>query len=566
MNNVFREFLKSVEAVAAPFNPNGTRLAVELPRDPVHGDWTTNAALVLAKAAGKPPRAIAEAMLPGLKALPDVAKVDIAGPGFINVTMAPQFWLKQVEDIRATGTAYGTSDMGGQVGVNVEYVSANPTGPMTTGHARNACFGDALANLMEKAGYKVTREFYINDAGNQVAVLGRSTYLRYLEALGETIGEIPSGLYPGEYLKDVGAALASRDGDKWKGEAEDEWLPTISRFAADYLVEEIKKDLKLLDIEFDVFSSERELRESGKVELAYNELKSRGLIYTGVLEPPKGKVVEDWEPTEMELFRATQFGDDVDRPLRRMDGTWTYFAPDIAYHYDKFKRSGPMMVTVVGTDHQGWVQRIKSAVAAITDGKALFEPRLYNLVMFYENGVPFKMSKRAGTFITLRDVVEKVGKDVLRFVMLTRAPEQLLDFDFVKVTEQSKDNPVFYVQYAHSRCYSVLRNAQGQGLTPEGYNLDLLTDAQDLSLIRKLCEWPRLVEQAAIAQEPHRVVYYLQDLAGLFHSSWNRDNYRFVDQNAPDVTKARLALVTAVATVVASGLQLLGVEPVKEMR
>lgn len=569
MANVFRDFLSAVESAAAPLNPQGQRLAVELPRDPSHGDWTTNAAMVLAKAVGKPPRAVAEELLPRLKALPDVVSVEIAGPGFINVRMSPVFWQKQVGVINTTGTAYGTSDMGGQVGCNVEYVSANPTGPMHTAHARNACFGDALANLLVKAGYKVTREFYINDAGNQVDILARSTYLRYTEALGDTV-TIPEGMYPGEYLKDVGAALAKRDGDKWKGKPEAEWLQPIKRFATDFLVEEIKSDLALLGVKMDVFTSERAMRESGAVEKCLKLLEGKGLVYKGVLEPPKGKVVDDWEPKEQTLFRSTQFGDDVDRPLIKADGNYTYFAPDIAYHLDKYQRSGPMLVTVVGADHGGWVKRIKAAVAAVSDGKAQFSVKLYALVNTFDNGVPVRMSKRAGTFVTLRDVVERVGKDVLRFVMLTRAPEMLIDFDFVKVVEQSKDNPVFYVQYAHARCKSVKKQAAAVGIDAAGANLSLLADPDELTLVKKLAEWPRLVEQAAIAQEPHRVAFYLQELAAAFHGLWHKGNdnasLRFVREDDKEVTKARLALVAAVATVIASGLEVLGVQPVEEMR
>lgn len=568
-NNVFRDFLTAVEAATAALNPQGARLAVELPRDPSHGDWTTNAAMVLAKPLGQPPRAVAEQIVPKLKALPDVEAVEVAGPGFINVRMSAAFWQRQIETIIKTGTAYGTSDMGGQLGCNIEYVSANPTGPMHVAHARNACFGDALANLLVKAGYKVTREFYINDAGNQVDILARSTHLRYREALGETV-TIPEGMYPGEYLKDVGAAMAKRDGDKWLNKPEAEWLAEFKKFATGFLIDEIKADLANIGVNMDVYTSERALRESGAVEKCLKVLEERGLVYRGVLEPPKGKPVEDWEPKEQTLFRSTQFGDDVDRPLVKADGNYTYFAPDVAYHLDKYQRSGPMMITVVGADHAGWVKRIKAAVAAVSEGKAQFSVKLYALVNTFDNGVPVRMSKRAGTFVTLADVVERVGKDVLRFVMLTRDPQQMIDFDFVKVVEQSKDNPVFYVQYAHARCYSVARQAAAVGLDSVGADVNLLTDPHELGVVKKLAEWPRLVEQAATAQEPHRVAYYLQELAASFHGLWNQGNdnasLRFVREDAPAETKARLALVSAVATVIASGLQVLGVEPMKEMR
>lgn len=569
MTNVFREFLSGVEAAAAPLNSAGIRLAVELPRDPAHGDWTTNAAMVLAKSAGKPPRAVAEELLPKLKALPDVTTAEIAGPGFINVRMTPAFWQKQITAIAKAGTAYGDSDIGGNVGTNIEYVSANPTGPMHVGHARNACFGDALANLLVKAGFKVTREFYINDAGNQIDILARSTYLRYREAQGESVS-IPEGMYPGEYLKDVGQALYKRDGAKWMNSDEAEWLPVFKAFATDFLLEEIKADLANVGVKMDVYTSERELRASGAVEKCMKLLEGKGLIYRGVLEPPKGKTIDDWEPKEQTLFRSTQFGDDVDRPLIKADGNYTYFAPDVAYHLDKYQRSGPNMVTVVGDGHQGWVKRIKAAVAAVSDGKAQFAVKMYALVKTFDNGQPVRMSKRAGTFVTLADVVERVGKDVLRFVMVMRRPEEIIDFDFAKVVEQSKDNPVFYVQYAHARCKSVKKQAAALGIDSAGANLALLADPDELTLVKKLAEWPRLVEQAAIAQEPHRVAYYLQEVAAGFHGLWHKGNdnatLRFVREDDPAVTKARLALVAAVATVLASGLYVLGVEPVEEMR
>ena len=570
MLNVFRDFLSAVEKACAALGLPQARLAVELPRDPTHGDWTTNAARVLAKQVGSAPRALAEKIAPQLNQIEGVAKVEIAGPGFINVTMQPEFWQAQVPAILTAGTAFGDSDIGGNVGFNVEYCSANPTGPMHTAHARGTCLGDALSNLLAKVGYKVTREYYVNDAGVQVEVLARSTYLRYREALGEAIGEIPKGLYPGEYLKAVAQALVERDGNKWLNAAEEQWLPEIKAFAMNMMLAAIKQDLSDLHVKMDVFTSEKAIRDSGKVDEAYARLREKDLIYTGLLEKPKGKEIPDWEPTELELFRATNFGDETDRPVRRKDGTYTYLMPDIAYHYDKFVRSGPMMVTVVGADHGGWVRPIKAATTAMTDGKANFNVKMVAMVNTFDNGVPVRMSKRAGTFITLNDLVERVGGDVMRFVMLSRRPEEVIDFDFAKVVEQSKDNPVFYVQYAHARCYSVMRQAQAVNLSANPAHSHLLTDVDELGLVKKLAEWPRLVEQAAAAQEPHRVAYYLHELAATFHSLWNKgsDNasLRFVREDAAELTGARLALVQAVATVIASGLQVLGVEPVKEMR
>ena len=569
MTNVFRDFLAGVEQAVAACGLPTARFAVELPRDPAHGDWTTNAAMVLAKAASKPPRAIAEQLLPELKKLPDVAKAEIAGPGFINVTMTAAFWQRQIIAIGQEGVAFGDSALGGNISTNIEYVSANPTGPMHIGHLRNACFGDALANVMAKAGYKLTREFYTNDAGNQMDILARSVHLRYRELFGESI-TIPEGMYPAEYVIDCAEALKARDGEKWLNKPESDWLTPLRLFSGDFFLEEIKHDLSLIGVKMDVYTSERELRASGAVEKCLAFLQERGLVYRGILEPPKGKVLEDWEPKEQTLFRSTQFGDDVDRPLVKADGGYTYFAPDIAYHLDKYKRSGGVMVTVVGDGHAGWVKRIKAAVAAVSEGKAQFSVKMYALVKILENGQPVRMSKRAGNFITLRDAVEKVGRDVLRFIMLTRAPEQILEFDFAKVVEQSKDNPVFSVQYAHARCQSVLRQGAAVNLSPAVNHLELLTDPDELAHIKKMAEWPRLVEQAAQAQEPHRVAYYLQDLAASFHSLWNKgsDNtsLRFVREDAPELTQARLALVQANATVIASGLKVLGVEPVMEMR
>jgi arginyl-tRNA synthetase len=568
--NVFRNFSDQVKAAVAALGLPEVPFAVELPRETAHGDWTTNIAMVLTKQAGKPPRVLAEQILPLLAAHADIEKVEIAGPGFINVTMKTAFWQQQLASVLEAGTHFGDSALGGNVGINIEFCSANPTGPMHTAHARGTCLGDALANLLGKVGYKVTREYYINDAGNQVDILGRSTHLRYREALGEGIGEIPKGLYPGDYLKDVAQALVARDGDKWLKVPEAEWLPPLKAFAMEQLLTAIKRDLQSLHVTMDVYTSEKAIRDSGKVDVAYKLLKDRDLIYTGILEKPKGRDIPDWEPVELELFRATNFGDDTDRPVRRADGSYTYLMPDIAYHYDKFVRSGPMLVTVVGADHGGWAKPIKAAVAAVTDGKAQFSIKMVAMVNTLDNGEPVRMSKRAGTFVTLNDIVERVGGDVMRFVMLTRRPEEVIDFDFTKVVEQSKDNPVFYVQYAHARCRSVLRQASAQGLLPDVSKLAELTDSDELGLIKKLLSWPRLVEQAAIAQEPHRIAYYLQETAAGLHGLWNKGSedatLRFIRADAPAATAARLALVAAVATVIASGLAVLGVTPVEEMR
>ncbi|WP_207458684.1 arginine--tRNA ligase [Azospirillum sp. SYSU D00513] len=583
--NIFKAFENDirtlVEELAAegqiPAGLDTSRLTVEPPREASHGDLSTNAAMILAKPAGKPPRALAELLVAKLRARADVTSVEIAGPGFVNLRLAPDVWRDRVRDVLASGSAYGDSDLGRGQPVNVEYVSANPTGPLHAAHGRGAVFGDALASLLEKAGYAVTREYYINDAGAQVQVLGRSAYLRYQEALGETVGEIPAGLYPGEYLKDVGAALAERDGRKWMGVPEEEWLPAVRDFAIAMIMEWIKEDLGALNIRMDVYTSERGLVEAGAVDKALRTLEDRDLIYVGVLEPPKGKKPEDWEPRPQTLFRATQFGDDVDRPLKKSDGSNTYFANDIAYHHDKFTRGFASLIDVWGADHGGYIKRMQAATRAVTADGAELDVKICQLVHLMQNGQPVKMSKRAGTFVTLRDVVDEVGKDVVRFIMLTRRNDQTLDFDFAKVTEQSKDNPVFYVQYAHARCRSVLRNAaealKGRDLTAAGLakaNLGRLAAEEEMALVRRMAAWPRMVEAAAEAHEPHRVAFYLADLAGDFHALWNRgkddSSLRFLIEGDEEVTLARLALVEAVATVIASGLRVMGVEPVEEMR
>ena len=575
--NYFRDIvLKELQAIELPPGLDMSRVMVEPTRDPRHGDIATNAAMVLAKPAGKNPRQLAEALRTRLVGHPDVVNAEVAGPGFLNLTLSPGFWHLQLKDLLETGIAYGDSRAGAGRKVNVEYVSANPTGPMHIGHARGAVFGDALAALMQKTGFEVTREYYINDAGAQVDQLARSAYLRYLEAHGESI-EIPSGLYPGEYLKETGAALKARDGGKWRGQAEEDWLPPVRDFAIDHMMAMIKEDLAALGVRQEVFSSERALVQAGAVERVLKTLKDKGLIYVGTLESPKGKAPEDWEPRPQTLFRATQFGDDVDRPLMKSDGTWTYFASDIAYHYDKLERGSTELIDVLGADHGGYVKRMSAAVKALSDGKAHLDCKICQMVNLTEGGQPVKMSKRAGTFVTLRDVVDRVGKDVVRFIMLTRKNDQAIDFDFQKVTEQSRDNPVFYVQYAHARSRSVMRLA-GESipknlLTPQALtqgNLGRLTDPSEIGLLRTLANWPRIVEGAAEAHEPHRLAFYLYDLAAEFHQLWNKGKddatLRFIIAGEDEITRARLALVQAVATVIASGLAVFGVEPVEEMR
>ena len=575
--NYFRDVvLKELQEIELPGGLDMSRVMVEPTRDPKHGDIATNAAMVLAKPAGKNPRQLAEALKERLSGHPDVINAEVAGPGFLNLTLSPAFWRLQLKALLEAGVVYGDSKAGAGRKVNVEYVSANPTGPMHIGHARGAVFGDALAALMQKTGFDVTREYYINDAGAQVDQLARSAYLRYLEAHGESI-EIPSGLYPGEYLKETGEALKARDAGKWRGQAEEDWLPPVRDFAIDHMMAMIREDLAALGVRQEVFSSERALVRAGAVEQVLKTLEDKGLIYVGVLEPPKGKAPEDWEPRPQTLFRATQFGDDVDRPLKKSDGSWTYFASDIAYHFDKLKRGSTELIDVLGADHGGYVKRMAAAVKALSDGKAHLDVKICQLVNLTEAGQPVKMSKRAGTFVTLRDVVERVGKDVVRFIMLTRRNDQTIDFDFQKVTEQSRDNPVFYVQYAHARSRSVMRLA-GESipknlLTPDALaqgNLDRLTDSAEIGLIRTLANWPRVVEGAAEAHEPHRLAFYLYDLAAEFHQLWNKGKddatLRFIIAGEDETTRARLALVQAVATVIASGLAVFGVEPVEEMR
>jgi arginyl-tRNA synthetase len=575
------EILKALDGLVAEgrlaSGLDTTRVNVEPPREAQHGDLATNAAMVLAKPAGLKPVDLAKALVTKIAAHPEVTEATVAGPGFINLRLRDEFWQARLADVLRTGTDYGNSTMGAGASVNVEYVSANPTGPLHIAHARGAVIGDALASLLAKSGHKVTREYYINDAGAQVDVLARSTYLRYREALGDDIGTIPEGLYPGDYLKDAGAALAKRDGRKWFDKPESEWLAPIRAFAIDAMMALVREDLKALGIEQEVFSSERRLVENGAVQKAFDTLEARDLIYVGVLEPPKGKTPDDWEPRPQTLFRATQFGDDVDRPLQKSDGSWTYFANDIAYHYDKFMRGFPTMIDIWGADHGGYIKRLQAAVTAITGGQGALDVKICQLVKLLRGGQPVKMSKRAGTFVTLREVVDEVGRDVVRFIMLTRKNDMPLDFDLEKVLEQSRDNPVFYVQYAHARASSVLRHAAEEmgdiDLSPEALArapATRLTDSAELGLIKLMASWPRLVESAAEAHEPHRVAFYLYDLAAAFHGLWNKGkdeaSLRFLIAGDRDVTVARLAMVKALTVVIASGLGIFGVKPVEEMR
>ncbi len=549
-------------------------VAVEPPRDPAHGDMATNAAMVLAKPAKKKPRDIAEALAAHLAQDDRITSAEVAGPGFLNLRLAPSVWQGVLGSVLADGTAYGKSELGQGKRVNVEYVSANPTGPLHVGHTRGAVFGDALASLLAYAGYDVTREYYINDGGGQVDVLARSVYLRYLEAHGQEVA-FEDGTYPGDYLIEVGQALKDKVGDAYVGKGEDVWLQEVRNFATDAMMDLIREDLKLLGIEMDVFFSEKSLYGTGKIEAALESLDAKGLIYQGVLEPPKGKKPEDWEPREQTLFKSTEHGDDVDRPVKKSDGAWTYFAPDIAYHYDKVERGFDELIDIFGADHGGYVKRMKAAVSALSDGKVPLDIKLCQLVKLFKDGQEFKMSKRAGTFVTLRDVVEAVGPDVTRFMLLTRKNDQGFDFDLDKALEQSKDNPVFYVQYANARICSTLRKAEEAGIASDDAaladaDLSLLAAPAQLSVARKLAEWPRLVEIAARSNEPHRVAFYLYDLAsdlhGLYHLGKSDKSLRFVNESSQSATHANLALARAVSIVISAGLGILGVTPAEEMR
>ncbi|MDO9298723.1 arginine--tRNA ligase [Bradyrhizobium sp.] len=589
--HLFANVLARVHAVCGALASEGgwpagidlSRVVVEPPRDAAHGDMATNAAMVLAKEARAKPRDLAEAIATKLRADDLIASVDVAGPGFINLTLKPSAWSDALRTVLREGAGYGKSPMGAAEKVNVEYVSANPTGPMHVGHCRGAVFGDALCSLLDFAGYDVTREYYINDAGAQVDVLARSAFLRYREALGESI-EIPEGLYPGDYLVPVGQALAAEYGDKLKAMSEAAWLPPVRAKAIAMMMDMIKTDLAALHIKHDVFFSERSLIESGnnKVTETIDFLRSKGDVYEGRLPPPKGGApVEDYEDREQTLFRATAYGDDVDRPLMKSDGSYTYFASDIANHKNKFDRGFANLIDVFGADHGGYIKRMQAAVKAVTAGSATLDVKVVQLVRLLRHGEPVKMSKRSGDFVTLREVVDEVGSDAVRFMMLFRKNDAVLDFDLAKVIEQSKDNAVFYVQYGHARGHSIFKNARE--LVPDlpedtearaaflgDAAVERLTDPAELSLLRLLALYPRMIEGAAVAHEPHRIAFYLYDLASEFHALWTRGRdlpyLRFIINNDAEITKARLALVQGVVSVLASGLAVLGVHAPTEMR
>ncbi|WP_417721264.1 arginine--tRNA ligase [Salipiger sp.] len=559
---------------ALPEGLETAAVTVEPPRDPLHGDMATNAAMVLAKPAGMKPRDIADALAAKIGEDARVTETRVAGPGFLNLRLAPSVWQALPAKVLAQGKAFGRSDMGQGQKINVEYVSANPTGPLHVGHTRGAVFGDALASLLDYAGYDVTREYYINDGGAQVDVLARSVYLRYLEAHGEEV-EFAEGTYPGDYLIPVGEALKALVGDRFVGQGEQVWLEEIRDFSTNAMMDLIREDLRLLNVEMDHFFSEKSLYGTGLIEAAIEDLRGKDLIYRGTLEPPKGKTPEDWEPREQTLFKSTAHGDDVDRPIMKSDGAWTYFAPDIAYHFDKVRRGYDQLIDVFGADHGGYVKRMKAAVSALSDGRTPLDIKLIQLVKLYKNGEPFKMSKRAGTFVTLRDVVEEVGPDVTRFVMLTRKNDAPLDFDFAKAVEQSKENPVFYVQYAHARICSVLRKAQAAGIDVSdaalaGADTGRLDHEAELGLLKKVAEWPRIVEIAAKGHEPHKVAIWLNELASDLHGLWNKGHdvpaLRFLHEDDAATSQSKIALARSVAVVISAGLGILGVFPAEEMR
>ena len=580
--NLFTEIrglvLENLSALAdAGVLPGGLEVGavtVEPPRDAAHGDMATNAAMVLAKPAGLQPRVIAEALAARLLADPRIIAADVAGPGFLNLTLAPAMWQGIVRAALMEGARFGASTMGQGRRVNVEFVSANPTGPMHVGHVRGAVVGDALSRLLAFAGWDVTREYYINDGGAQVDMLARSAFERYREANGLE-PEIREGLYPGDYLIPVGEALKAKYGDTLLDKGEEVWLADLRTFATDMMMAMIRDDLALLGVKMDVFSSEKALYGTGQIEAAIETLRGMDLIYIGTLEPPKGKTTDEWEAREQMLFRSTAHGDDVDRPVQKSDGSWTYFAPDIAYHFDKVNRGFDELINIFGADHGGYVKRMKAAVSALSGGRVPLDIKLVQLVKLFKNGEPFKMSKRAGTFVTLRDVVEQAGADVTRFMMLTRKNDVALDFDFAKVLEQSKDNPVFYVQYANARINSVIRKATEAGITCDDAALltadfTQLSHPAELEMARKIAEWPRLVEIAAKSNEPHRVAFYLFELASEFHGLWNKGNddpgLRFVQEGNAATTLAKIALARATGVVISAGLGILGVTPVLEMR
>jgi arginyl-tRNA synthetase len=580
MLDVFLRFEGVVgDAVAAlvqdgtiPADAAGASVVLEPPRDPSHGDLATNAALALAKAARSNPRELATRIAMLLARHPEIATAEVAGPGFINLRLEPGVWHAELARIRAGGGDYGRGTPSPEpLPINIEYVSANPTGPMHMGHCRGAVVGDSLANLLTFAGHRVCREYYVNDAGGQVDLLARSAHLRYREALGEAIGDIPEGLYPGDYLVPVGKALAAEFGDRFAGAPESEWLAPFRTRAVAAMLEMIRADLALLGIVHDRFASEAEVLANGAPQAAEAELRARGLVYDGTLPPPKGmekggELPEDWEPAELPLFRSTAFGDDIDRPIRKSSGAWTYFGIDMAYHADKARRSSAL-VDIWGADHSGTIKRIEAAVAALTGGTVPFAVKVVQMVRLFRGGEPVKMSKRAGNFVTLADVVNEVGRDVVRFMMLVKRPEAMLDFDFAHVVEQSRENPVFYVHYAHARIASVRRKAAAMTLPPA--SLQLL-DAEELALAGLAAQWPRVVRQAAAAREPHRIAFYLADLAGAFHTLWNRGNddpaFRLLREDAPELTAARVALADAVGIVIKTALGVMGVTAAEELR
>ena len=559
------------ESGALPGGLDRRNVTVEPPRDASHGDLATNAAMVLAKPAGVKPRELAETLAAELGKLPEVSRVDVAGPGFINMVLTDDSWRAELAAVHASGADYGRSTRGDGLTVNVEYVSANPTGPMHMGHCRGAVVGDALANLLVFSGYRVIREYVINDAGSQVDVLARSVHLRYREALGEDVGAIPEGLYPGDYLVPVGRALATEFGDRYVAADEGEWLVSFRVRAVDAMMALIKDDLALLGIHHERFASEAALQAAGKPEAAEAVLRARDLVYDGVLEAPKGELPDDWEPVELPLFRSTQFGDDQDRPIRKSNGAWTYFGADMAYHFQKAEDADEL-IDIWGADHAGTVKRIQAAVAALTGGTKRFDVKLIQMVRLLRNGEPVKMSKRAGNFVTLADVVREVGKDVVRFTMLTRRADAQMDFDFAKVVEASKDNPVFYVQYAHARIASLHRRAAEAGIEPpaDAAQAELSRlDTEELALMKLAAQFPRVVETAGATREPHRIAFYLYDLAAAFHAAWNvgndRPDRRFLQADDPAATRARLFLAAGIGQVIRNGLGIMGVEAVSEM-
>lgn len=580
--SIFRTFKTKIADIILQMQSNGQipseitlgKFTVEPPKEEKFGDISTNIAMVLAKPCGQSPRDLAKLFCDYFSQIDGVEKIEIAGPGFINLHLHNRLWYQEIQTCLETDFDYGRNDIGKNHTVNIEYVSANPTGPLHVGHVRGAVYGDTLASLMAYSGYKVIKEYYINDAGTQIDILGTSAYLRYLQALGEDINDIPEGLYPGEYLIPVGQALYEKYQSKLKDIPEEEQHAICKKFSVNAMMDLIKEDLKLLNIHHDIFTSEKELVESGIVDKAIQHLEEQNLIYQGVLEPPKGKPIDDWEPREQTLFKASDYGDDSDRPLKKSDGGYTYFASDIAYHYDKFKRGADVLINIWGADHGGYVKRITAATKAMSDHRAELIVKLCQIVHLYKSGTPYKMSKRAGTFVTLRDVIDEVGPDIVRFIMLTRKNDAGLDFDFTKVTEQSKDNPVFYVQYAYARSQSVFDKAASEipdfdAAKINTAKLDLLIDETEISLIKKIAQFPRLIEQATEAAEPHRISFYLQELAAIFHSLWNKGaenpDLKFIISSNPNVSYARLAMIRALSSVINTSLKILGVRVLAHM-